>query len=282
MTNRENNPENKGVEPFFSKDKTIKDLVTASAVGIFIGFLSPFGMDQLPRVISISFWVFTCLVGYFIYSPIIHFGSYLLKNKLGKYSLTTQWHGVAIMTIFGSILMSFAVPIISWLFFGISINYYQQFFTILPQALVIGGVISFISMVRGHIAEQQAQLNEKKEIIEKQQQVSDAVYDKQLQKFMNQLPVDKRGTLHCLEMSDHYLKVYTDKGHHLVLMRFKDALAALADYPGIQTHRSWWVALESVESYNKEGRKVFLTLKNNLDVPVSRTFLDAVKEANIH
>ena len=282
MANRENNLQNQGVEPFFSKGKTVNDLAAASAIGVFIGFLSPFGMDQFPRLMSISFWLFTCIVGYFIYAPIIHFGSYVLKSKLGNYCLNTQWHCVVITTVIASVFMSFAVPVISWLFFGIAINYYQQFLTVLPQALVIGGVISFISMVRGHIAEQQLKLSETEEIINQQQKVTNAAYEKQLNTFMNQLPIDKRGELQCLEMSDHYLKVYTDKGHHLILMRFKDALEALADYPGLQTHRSWWVALDAIESFNKEGRKVHLTLKNNLDVPVSRTFLEAVKAANIH
>jgi len=46
----------------------------------------------------------------------------------------------------------------------------------------------------------------------------------------------------ALTAEDHYLRVITDKGSALILMKFEDALAALNGYPGIQTHRSWWLA----------------------------------------
>lgn len=69
-------------------------------------------------------------------------------------------------------------------------------------------------------------------------------------------------------MDDHYVKVYTDKGHHMLLMRFKDALALLENHPDLQTH-SWWVSLDAVSSVEKQSRKVTLLLKNQLSVPVS-------------
>jgi len=119
-------------------------------------------------------------------------------------------------------------------------------------------------------------------VIDQQLQESTNLDELQLEKFMAQLPVDKRGKLFCLEMSDHYLKVYTDKGHHLILMRFKDALALLSDYQGLQTHRSWWVAIDAITKVNKDGRKTYLELTNELQVPVSKTYAEAVKAADIH
>ena len=98
---------------------------------------------------------------------------------------------------------------------------------------------------------------------------------------MSLLPVDKRGELYCLEMDDHYVKVYTDKGHHMLLMRFKDALGLLEEFDGLQTHRSWWVSTQAVESVQKEQRKTTLVLKNQLRVPVSKTFNEAVKKAGL-
>lgn len=96
---------------------------------------------------------------------------------------------------------------------------------------------------------------------------------------MNQLPIEKRGELLCLEMSDHYVKVYTSKGHHMVLMRFKNALSALSLYPGTQTHRSWWVAHNAIKQVKKDERKISLVLLNDLVVPVSRTYARDVKQA---
>ncbi|MCL1125610.1 LytTR family DNA-binding domain-containing protein [Shewanella surugensis] len=89
---------------------------------------------------------------------------------------------------------------------------------------------------------------------------------------MRFLPYDKRGELYCLEMSDHYLKVYTDKGHHMLLMRFKDALEMLVDASGFQTPRSWRVAKGAVLGRERAGRKLILALKNEIKFPVSRTY----------
>ena len=80
-------------------------------------------------------------------------------------------------------------------------------------------------------------------------------------------------------MDDHYLNVMTDKGEHLLLMRFKDALSKLEHYDGFQTHRSWWVAKEAVVDTKKEGRKLILILQNGTEVPVSQTYLANVKAA---
>ena len=98
---------------------------------------------------------------------------------------------------------------------------------------------------------------------------------------MEKLPLEKRGNLLCLEMDDHYLKVYTDKGHHLILMRFKDALALLESYAGLQTHRSWWVAIDAITTTQRDGRKVSLTLSNSLAVPVSRTYMKNITALNL-
>ena len=93
-----------------------------------------------------------------------------------------------------------------------------------------------------------------------------------------QLPANKRGELLAIETQDHYLKVYTDKGHHLILMRLKDALTLLNDYPGLQIHRSWWVANSAITTIEKADRKTWLVLKNGIKAPVSRTFTADVKK----
>jgi DNA-binding LytR/AlgR family response regulator len=100
---------------------------------------------------------------------------------------------------------------------------------------------------------------------------------KKYQEFMAKLPLEKRGQLLCLEMDDHYLKVHTDQGHHLLLMRFKDALSFLEDYPGVQAHRSWWVAKDAIVGEEKIGRKLLLKLVNQQLVPVSRSYTEKVK-----
>ena len=79
-----------------------------------------------------------------------------------------------------------------------------------------------------------------------------------------------RGELLALEMEDHYVRVHTSRGSSLLLMRMGDAVAASGDVPGVQVHRSWWVARAAVERFDRDGRKARITLCNGLIVPVSR------------
>ena len=277
LTNREINHNNQPISHKISKQKFIHDIVIILVVGILLGFLSPFGMAKIPLEWSIAYWIVTCLCGYFIYMPCTQLGELFLTKWLSMH-----WVRVAISTSVASVLMSFVVIFLVKLFFNTPINYSEQFFNTLPKVIVIGGMLTFISMVKDYIKYQNDKLLQSEKLIDKHLTQASAQIDQRFEKFMALLPIDKRGELFCLEMSDHYLKVYTVKGHHLLLMRFKDALEMLSDFQGLQTHRSWWVSLKSVTKLQKDGRKVFLLINNEFQVPVSRTYFDAVKAAGIH
>ncbi|OSZ72710.1 hypothetical protein CAP39_05225 [Sphingomonas sp. IBVSS1] len=80
----------------------------------------------------------------------------------------------------------------------------------------------------------------------------------------------RAGRLLALAAEDHYLRVHTDLGNDLVLMRMADAVALLAEVPGARVHRSWWVARAAVTGTNRDGDRLFLTLETGLSAPVSR------------
>jgi hypothetical protein len=89
--------------------------------------------------------------------------------------------------------------------------------------------------------------------------------------FAERLPQRLRGgRLIALAAEDHYLRVFTDVGDDLVLMRMADAVALLADVPGARVHRSWWVARAAVTGTTRDGDRVLLTLENGQTAPVSR------------
>ena len=86
-----------------------------------------------------------------------------------------------------------------------------------------------------------------------------------------------RARLIAVQAEDHYLRVHTEAGSDLILMRLSDALAALKDRDGLQVHRSWWVARRAVQTVSwKKGRGA-LRLEGDLSVPVSETFAPAVR-----
>ena len=254
--------------------KSLQEMAVIVMAGIFIGFLAPFGMDTIPVILSISYWTVVCLSGYLVYSPIIFVGENLMGKTISSYGVR-----VAISAFIASILMSFAVPIISWIFFDLTINFSEQFFPVFSKAIVIGSVLTFISIARVHYGEQKKRLGDSIKRIDEQEKQHSKQESYNIDKIMSLLPIEKRGKILCLEMSDHYVKVHTDKGHHLILMRFKDALEILQDFPGFQTHRSWWVAEAAIIQVKKEERKTLLVLQSNIVVPVSRTYNEDVKNA---
>ena len=74
----------------------------------------------------------------------------------------------------------------------------------------------------------------------------------------------------CMKTEDHYLRVYTEAGNALVLLRMGDAENAVGGIDGLRVHRSWWVARDAVVEAVPAGNALQLRLTNGLDVPVSR------------
>lgn len=86
-----------------------------------------------------------------------------------------------------------------------------------------------------------------------------------------------RAVLIAVEAEDHYLRVHTDAGDALILMRLTDALEALEGRPGFRTHRSWWVAKGAVEHARFARGRGELSLSNGLKAPVSRAYAAQVR-----
>jgi hypothetical protein len=94
--------------------------------------------------------------------------------------------------------------------------------------------------------------------------------------FLRRLPAALGHDLLALEMEDHYVRVHTALGSTLILLRLRDAVTELGADSGLQVHRSWWVAQGSVARVEREAGKVTLVLRNDLRVPVSKTYREAI------
>ena len=95
------------------------------------------------------------------------------------------------------------------------------------------------------------------------------------------LPPEKRGALQHLTMQDHYVEVVTAKGRELVLLRLADAIAEAGDGVGLQVHRSHWVALDAVQCVERANGKAVVVTRSGARLPVSRTYLPALKKAGL-
>lgn len=98
-------------------------------------------------------------------------------------------------------------------------------------------------------------------------------------RFLERLPLKLRGAeVWAVEAEDHYLRLHTSKGQDLILMRLADAVAELEGLEGLQVHRSWWVARDAIVEARRSDGRATLTLKDGVQVPVSRTYARALRE----
>ncbi|MGV0816816.1 LytTR family DNA-binding domain-containing protein [Martelella sp. AMO21009] len=100
-------------------------------------------------------------------------------------------------------------------------------------------------------------------------------------RLLTRLPVERRGPLISLSVSDHYVEVTTGAGRHMLLIRLKDAIDETAPVNGLQIHRSHWVALEAVSAVRRENGKVFVETTAGDRLPVSRSCLDDLRRAGL-
>lgn len=96
--------------------------------------------------------------------------------------------------------------------------------------------------------------------------------------FFDRLPADLGQELDSISVQDHYINVVTSQGSTMLHMRFSDAMEELGKYPGLQIHRSHWVAKNAIEAIQKDGRKVVVVTKTGRSLPVSRTYQSKILE----
>ncbi len=206
------------------------------------------------------YWARTVGVGYLLHRPALWLGG-RLALKAGK----AEWIG----WIGGLLLASALMALWLW-YFGPSINPARAFPSdalwaeTAGQVLVISSLIAlcmwFIdSLMRQH---QPAPV------------VAPIVQERPPILARTPWPLSR---LIALEGEDHYVRVHTDYGSHLVLIRMADAVNEAASVDGYSVHRSWWVARDAVQEAKASGRTLTLALEGGLVVPVARSRVAEVK-----
>ena len=100
--------------------------------------------------------------------------------------------------------------------------------------------------------------------------------------FLERLPLRYRDAeLYAVSSEGHYLRIHTNRGEEMILMRLSDAVRELAEADGLQVHRSWWVAKAGIADVKSRNGQRTLILKSGNKAPVSRTFVKALKEAGL-
>jgi hypothetical protein len=101
----------------------------------------------------------------------------------------------------------------------------------------------------------------------------------EVSRLVMRLSPDLHSPLIRLAVRDHYVDVVTKTGAASVLMRLADAIAETEGVPGLQVHRSHWVARDGVVGVVRDKGKAILQMQDGAQIPVSRTYQGAVEAA---
>lgn len=99
--------------------------------------------------------------------------------------------------------------------------------------------------------------------------------------ILDRVPIEKRAALVALSVEDHYVRIRTEKGEEIVLMRLADAMREVGTVAGTQVHRSHWIAFDQVRDVRREGDRAVLTMSDTSEIPVSRTNLPKLRDAGL-
>lgn len=226
-------------------------------VGFVLGLSGPFETSTLmrlgPRMI---YWLFVVATTFSV-GIIIHevLQPRLSARKIGFWTtLLTQ--GIAT-----GIGISIVMLLINWVGLGASpwdARYaLGMVFNVTLIAIVVSGILAFNAQSAPSPARERPLLS----------------------RLQSRLAQDKRGALISMSVEDHYVSVTTTKGTSMVLMRLGDAIAEAEAANGLQVHRSHWVATDHIADAQRAGDKATLTLTDGRKLPVSRTYIKAIKKA---
>jgi hypothetical protein len=234
--------------------------------GLVLAFLGPYGTYAMPLGRRLVFWELAVPgVGTFIMAVL-----WLLRQRL-----TPTWPDLAIEA---AAAVLGAVPAMGWIrLLDLTVGSGQSqplgflYFSILVVSLVLTPLVDRFALAAKAPAQAPPPGSDAAD--------SGAAIDAAAAFLLRYAPKLAGSRLLALEAEDHYLRIHADGGSELVLLRMRDAVAALEGVPGRQVHRSFWVAETAVRAIRRDGARLVLELENGLEVPVSRTNAASLREA---
>ena len=232
--------------------------ISTVAAGIVVGLAGPFGTDEVMRLAPrVAYWICVAVVTYLTGS--------IVERVIRLWTLekgAPMWLHAGLCGLITGVLITAEILGLNLLLFGFR-----------PSAAgiaILAANVTLVSMVITTAATL---------IGQDQDQAAPPVDARP--RLLDRLPVAKRGELVSLSAVDHYVEVATTQGSELVLIRFSDAMTEAAPTPGLQTHRSHWVALKHVKHVVRSAGKAQVELSDGRALPVSRANLPALKQAGL-
>ena len=230
-------------------------------LGVALGVAGPYGTyESVPLHIRLGFWVSILLIPWMLWESLTTIARRVLPSSLGARTIMAL-----LMPAFAVIGSLFATGF-SALVFGLNdLSFAEAWATSLASWLLFSFLVVLPLALIADALSRQEQLKGGENL---------------LGFFASKLPPKLRGqALVALQSEGHYLRVFTSAGDDLILMSMEDAMAALSAYPGIRTHRSWWIAIDQIATdANLDGPFTSISMRTGLDVPVSRRRRKSVRD----
>ena len=236
-----------------------RNLAVAGAAGVFMALIGAVGTDELPLGERLLYWMPLTIAG-----GILGHALSVLVGRIPRAG-ANPWLFGALLTLAISIPATVGV----WLYTEgvfqgqLVLSHLPYFFA--PVLVISAGMTALMTLVNwpGRVTHAPAAGEAAAPV-----------------RFMERLPAKLKGAaIYAVSAEDHYLRLHTSKGSDLILMRLADAISELEGLEGAQTHRSWWVAKDAVETTRREGDRMVLTLKGGAEAPVSRPNVRPLREA---
>lgn len=236
----------------------IRAWAVLAVLSLVVGLVGPFGTFEMPALGRIAYWtavVFATAIGGTLVAG-------YLERLLGP--RLPRLPAIAVAGLAGALAglpVTGLVILINLIGFGL---WFQPIHA--ASLLFYCSLISAAVTVLGAIFAQQAPL---------------AASPLATPALLDRLPLPQRGRLLHLAVADHYVEVTTDKGRALLLLRLSDAIREAAPVPGLQVHRSHWIALDAVRRTSRQSGKPVLELETGAIIPVSRSYLAQARAAGL-
>lgn len=258
--------------------RAIRGVAIGLVAALVLAYLGALGTGAAPLGHRLAYWAAVILPGSLIGIAVqetVNAWGRLANNRAGE---------IALVALLISVPHSFLVIVASALFFGLAaitpMVVVEFWLAVLVIALVLTAINHLAAVpdaapvpapVLGPLPEPAP--------LERVPEPDPAALPALPELIAEKLPVRLRqARLIAIEAEDHYLRVHTDAGSDLVLMRMADACALLPESAGARVHRSWWAARGAAEALSRQGGKAELTLQGGLTVPVSRAMQASLRE----
>ena len=231
--------------------------IAGLAAGVVMVVVGAFGTGDMPLAARIAFWAM--LLGWNVLKWQIWFAMLVRRPR--------DWPRAAAI---GTIVLNLPLPIeisLSLRLFGV--DYAADPSRTWSEALAISAAIFLVLIIAG--------IGRRTTPAATPAQTTPSAVA--LDGLLDRAGLTDPAALHAIEAEDHYCRLHLTGGRSLlVLHRFGDALAEVADYDGAQVHRGAWVAANGVAGARRDGRRWLLLLADGAEIPVSASFAATARD----